>query len=915
MAEGGSGNLSNVYSIFGISQFINGVQSLDFRPLNDLKIVSGFTSPFAINDLVIGDHGEFIVHNRHWNGDIAEIIIYGTQLSTTDRIMVEDYLRSKYTNPVNLGPDFDVSNFCDTIVDAGDCYVDYQWSTGATTQTLTIDQGGTYSVTVSDNFGVTFTDQVTIVGPSISVNDTTICLGQTVTLHTGLSVGYTYLWHDNSTDSTFTTSVEGFVSVTVTDQSGCSAESGPLFVDIDSFSIQASIGPVDTSMCSGYFLGLVTGAGNVISYLWSTGSIAANISVTDSGLYGVTVTSFAGCVASDDIWVDTVGVAPEVNFSSADICLGETSFFNDLTFLPPDAGPVTSWFWDFDDSTTSALQNPIHVYDVEGQYSVALTVTTDSCAVIAVKVVNVSSSPTASFEANISCAGIGTIFTNSSTAATGGFLIGYEWHFGDDSTSLASSPVHIYDSAGIYTVKLVVTSSLFCTDTFKTQVEVFPILEPVFETDHLCVGSVIQFTDATASLSVISWQWNFGDGTTSSLQHPTYMFTVPGTYDITFSVVNAIGCANFIVKEITVVNPPIADFMEDSICVGNPTAFVDLSTSSDPIVSWSWDFGDGNTSNLAAPIHVFNATGSFPVSLNVTTDNSCFDDVTKNIEVVLAPQADFIFSPAFGAAPIEINFSNQSAGVGSYFWQFGSDPGNNSTTVNPSFTFTENGIHLIMLIASSGSNCMDTTYKTIELKETVLDIAATDIDVQQDLQVDGNYVLSVTGDFVNTGTRHIQSFDIDVSLGNEFTTSEMWQGTLLSGQAITVPLSTRFVVGMEEDVTFVCIEAKNPNEDVDAFAGNNKVCAVLENDIKVIAPYPNPGDEQVTIGVILPKKEAFTLSIFNAVGQIVYDMVSEETEKGLNEMELNTSKFSQGAYVIKIDYKDNSHQVKFVIER
>ena len=143
----------------------------------------------------------------------------------------------------------------------------------------------------------------------------------------------------------------------------------------------------------------------------------------------------------------------------------------------------------------------------------------------------------------------------------------------------------------------------------------------------------------------------------------------------------------------------------------------------------------------------------------------------------------------------------------------------------------------------------------------------------------------------------------------------MWQGTLLSGQAITVPLSTRFVVGMEEDVTFVCIEAKNPNEDVDAFAGNNKVCAVLENDIKVIAPYPNPGDEQVTIGVILPKKEAFTLSIFNAVGQIVYDMVSEETEKGLNEMELNTSKFSQGAYVIKIDYKDNSHQVKFVIER
>ncbi len=308
ITEQATTELSSQFSIFGFDQYINGTQTFDFTELSDLKIVAGTTQPFAFNDLVIGNHGS-VGSPRMWNGDIAEIIIFGTELSSQDRQLVEDYLRHKYTHPVSLGPDFDVSNFCDTILDAGDCYIAYNWSTGDTTQTITVDQGGIYSVTVTGLFGATFTDQVVVNGPFISMSDTTICLGQSVTMHTGLPSGYTYSWHDNSTDSSFTTGLEGVISVTVTDASGCSAESGPVFIDVDSFAVRASLGTSDTSMCSGYFLGLVTGAEDAAWYNWSTGSVAPNIAVTSAGNYSLTATSVAGCVATDNINVDTIGTA------------------------------------------------------------------------------------------------------------------------------------------------------------------------------------------------------------------------------------------------------------------------------------------------------------------------------------------------------------------------------------------------------------------------------------------------------------------------------------------------------------------------------------------------------------------------------------------------------------------------------
>ena len=156
-------------------------------------------------------------------------------------------------------------------------------------------------------------------------------------------------------------------------------------------------------------------------------------------------------------------------------------------------------------------------------------------------------------------------------------------------------------------------------------------------------ADVVSFTDLSTDSdgSIVSWDWDFGDGATSTLENPGHSYGDDGVYTVFLTVTDDDGAMDDFSLPITILNAvPVADF---SFLPSNPTtidtiSFTDISTDSDgSIVSWYWDFGDGNTSTIANPTHSYSIPNNYFVTLTVTDDDGGIDDITKNI-VVSGPE-------------------------------------------------------------------------------------------------------------------------------------------------------------------------------------------------------------------------------------------------------------------------------------
>ena len=134
---------------------------------------------------------------------------------------------------------------------------------------------------------------------------------------------------------------------------------------------------------------------------------------------------------------------------------------------------------------------------------------------------------------------------------------------------------------------------------------------------------------------------------------------------------------------------------------------MDASTiASGSITDWSWDFGDNTGSTDQNPTYTYAASGNYPVSLTVTSDNGCSNTVVKEVTIYVLPDADFVADPV--CEDEEMDFINGSAisyGSMTYDWSFANQ--GSSTDVNPSFAFTGNGVFNVKLVATSNNGCMD----------------------------------------------------------------------------------------------------------------------------------------------------------------------------------------------------------------
>jgi len=201
-------------------------------------------------------------------------------------------------------------------------------------------------------------------------------------------------------------------------------------------------------------------------------------------------------------------------------------------------------------------------------------------------------------------------FTNLSTNANGCYF----WDFGDGVTSNEENPVHIYTIADTYSVCLTAENP-YGTDVQCNNVTV--ILPP--DAAFTYAGDpIVNFTDLTVN-DPTSWGWNFGDGSTSTLQNPTHTFTTDATFTVCLTATNALGFEVYclpVTIDSTSALMPAANFSVDFSALTG--IFTDLSTN-DP-TSWSWNFGDASTSTDQNPSHSYAVNGSYNVCLTATND-------------------------------------------------------------------------------------------------------------------------------------------------------------------------------------------------------------------------------------------------------------------------------------------------------
>lgn len=436
-----------------------------------------------------------------------------------------------------------------------------------------------------------------------------------------------------------------------------------------------------------------------ITYNWNFGDGTSSNQVspshvyTTNGSYSVRLiaTNNSGC--SDTFTIPAAVVVGNINlsFTAPDFACANSV----IPFQINSAPAPTSVLWSFGDGTTSTSLNPVKSYSTPGNYVVKLNASLGSCSNSFTKNISIVASTTGNFSAvdTIACAIPHTVqFTSASNGAQS-----FNWSFGDGSISNLPNPSHTYTTNGVYTVRLILVNSTGCSDTI-TKVDYIKISKPVFTPIDVsgCAPLGITFSNIVQSVvPIVSYFWDFGDGTTSTAAVPSHTFAA-GTYNIFIRVTTADGCVESITmpQAVKAGIKPVTLFMASPliVCAKDTVAFTDLSTGS--VDYWFWEFGDGSNSSEQNPLHNYNDTGYFSVKL-IVGNNGCYDSSIISRYVNVRPPIARFNIDLECASRLRRSFVDKSIGADSWKWDFGD--GDSSILQNPVHTYAAPGMYTIKL--------------------------------------------------------------------------------------------------------------------------------------------------------------------------------------------------------------------------
>ena len=650
----------------------------------------------------------------------------------------------------NNTPRFERWNFGDHWGLGHDSIVGWITSSSSTGITINYPGPGNYDVTLADSSfcGIdSITTTVSIVsGPSAGVTAPLLsaCVGIPMTFNNTSTPGFSYLWnfgdspnfssasagsqiHAYNSSGTFTVSLISYI----TGGSNTCIDTATLVVNILPKPVASFTTPTLTA-CDQLSASFTDNSTNANSWNWNFGNsntfVGQNppIQIYNPGTYSVTlqVTDPNGCV-DDTVSVLKIYQPPIADFVSTNVCQNTSMTFTDGTVIFQNDS-ITSWNWDFGDgSPTVSVQNPTHVYNTAGSFTVHLTVQTNHCTSDTLKVATVLPRPTANFGAATTngCHPLTVNFVNNSIGG-----VNYVWQFGNGDTSIVVNPTETFlNTTGniqTYTVTLYAINAFVCKDTFDVSISVFPQPVASFSQSDTagCSPLNVIFTNTTTGTN--TYQWNFDDGSPLNTNaSPTHNFSNTNLLSNDTSLVslvatNSFSCADTVSAQVIVYQAVKAEFSVDTItCSQETISFTNLSQGGQ---TYSWDFGDGTSSAVTSPSNSYLNTGINPITYTVvliaTSGNSCNSVFTEEIEVHPIPVVNFVASPQtqlFPSATVTITNNSPNAGNLNHAWTFGN--GQSSNSVNPSsVTYSTWGEYEIKLILSS-QYCSDSLIDTIQI--------------------------------------------------------------------------------------------------------------------------------------------------------------------------------------------------------
>ncbi len=611
-----------------------------------------------------------------------------------------------------------------SMVSGGTAPYTYSWTPGgATTSTINNLGPGSYTLVVRDSANCASSISATLTnipGPTVTISSVTnvSCFGMndgsaTASITSGTSP-YTSVWQPyGGIGSTGTGFVAGTYLITVTDSLGCIATVSTTITQPTAVGVMAS--PITNVSCNGGSNGAITAvaSGGIPGYNYSWSPVAAStpaISGIPAGSYTVSVTDQHNCLASISVNITepaalTTSVATVVNPT----CFNST---NGSATVSIGGGTVPySCLWS--DGQTGSTANNL----AAGPYTLTTTDGNGCVTVSNVTLTQPTQVITSAGSADTICLGSTGSVTATATGGAGNYSYAWQPSGAVNSGTLAVSP----GTTTTYTV--IAYDQLGCAGTPDTVSTVVLNLtnanvDVTSPLTLICPGqSTSVLATATGVTGALTYSWNQGLGT-----GPGSFTVTPTTPTTTYVVTVTNSCGTSVRDSITVLYspPPTLIIFSDSniVCVPNTIQFYDSSQTGNPldqIHSWSWNFGDGTSSQLSDPTHMYTTPGIYNVYLTVTTGNGCTSTNATSPLVIQAnpfPVAAFSVNSTTLDLPYDpLVCSNQSVGASSYSWNFGD--GSTSGATNPEHLYTTIGTYPVQLIATSTLGCPDTAYTTV----------------------------------------------------------------------------------------------------------------------------------------------------------------------------------------------------------
>lgn len=480
----------------------------------------------------------------------------------------------------------------------------------------------------------------------------------------------------------------------------------------DTLTVQANAG-VDRETCDNNPVQLGTTAVPGRVYKWSPATGLSNPDIANpiatpsvSTLYTLSVTNGGGgCMTTDDVTVNVDMLSDSIEqIGPSSYCTSSGQSVS-LKVLPHDN---IQWYRN---STAIPGANATQYNVIQtGAYYAVVTSSAGCSRTTAVKQIDIWESPVADFSTNIATqcsSGNQFVFTNASTLTTG--VLQYSWNLGDGNISTARDVTYSYAKEGNYTVKLLVTAPGGCVDSTSIDVVVNPSPVSAFAVDapEQCFkNNLFVFnTTSTVASGVLTYTWDFGDGTFDNSSDITHKYLLPGTYVVRLTARETNGgCTDDSSYTVIVNQSPVTGFAinNNTQCFpGHQFVLTNGTTILSDTLLYTWNMGDGVVNTAKDINYSYAKDGNYTIKLVATTLFGCQDSIVRNVTVHPTPKADFTIRPVCENLQVPIinrTFNNTQSTI-NYLWDF--DNGHLDNVKSPVYSYPLAGTYDVRLIVST----------------------------------------------------------------------------------------------------------------------------------------------------------------------------------------------------------------------